>query len=152
MGRNGEIYETPEEIAKTEFACLIRPYMFPPEGNLAEELNLDRCIRILPHHQNTGGFFIALIRKLPRPAIEKKTEDEKLDQNDEDDESKEETTPKPAESGDQSNNKPPMKAPPAKRLKQSWLENPFQFFETNEQIQKDWPRIKYQLIMAHKYL
>ncbi len=37
--------------------------MFPPELSVAKELNLDRCIRVLPHHQNTGGFFIAVIRK-----------------------------------------------------------------------------------------
>ena len=35
-----------------------------------------------------------------------------------------------------------MKAPPAKRLKQSWLENPFQFYDTNEPLQKDWHGIK----------
>ena len=31
-------------------------------------MNLERCIIILPHHQNTGGFFVAvLIKKSPMP-------------------------------------------------------------------------------------
>jgi tRNA (cytosine34-C5)-methyltransferase len=27
-------------------------------------MNLDRCIRLMSHHQNTGGFFIAVIKKV----------------------------------------------------------------------------------------
>ncbi|KNC75079.1 hypothetical protein SARC_12390, partial [Sphaeroforma arctica JP610] len=29
-----------------------------------KELNMDRCIRIFPHLQNTGGFFVACLRKV----------------------------------------------------------------------------------------
>jgi len=57
MSKTGEIYNKIEEV-KPEFVNLMRPYMFPPELSVAKELNLDRCIRVLPHHQNTGGFFI----------------------------------------------------------------------------------------------
>nr|XP_057902392.1 RNA cytosine C(5)-methyltransferase NSUN2 [Doryrhamphus excisus] len=42
----------------------IRPTMFPPDD--AEKLagmHLERCMRILPHHQNTGGFFVAVLMK-----------------------------------------------------------------------------------------
>ena len=35
--------------------------MFPPEG--AKDMNLDRCIRLLPHHGDTGGFFVAVLEK-----------------------------------------------------------------------------------------
>ena len=59
MSKTGEIYDKIEEV-KPEFVNLMRPYMFPPELSVAKELNLDRCIRVLPHHQNTGGFFIGL--------------------------------------------------------------------------------------------
>ncbi|XP_077166840.1 RNA cytosine C(5)-methyltransferase NSUN2 [Paroedura picta] len=47
----------------------IRPTMFPlkDEAKL-KALNLERCLRILPHHQNTGGFFVAvLIKNSPMP-------------------------------------------------------------------------------------
>jgi len=35
--------------------------MFPEK---ADDLHLDRCIRVLPHHMDTGGFFIAIIQKV----------------------------------------------------------------------------------------
>lgn len=139
MGRDGKIYETSEEVAKTDFACLIRPYMFPPEESVGKELHLDRCIRILPHHQNTGGFFIALIRKLPV------VRNADLDAN----YISTSTDVKEAEISEKSEQPPDanvskvMKAPPAKRLKHVWLENPFQFFDNNPQLSADWPKIKY---------
>ena len=42
------------------------PSMFPPASEAAARaggLHLDRCMRMLPHAQDTGGFFIALLRK-----------------------------------------------------------------------------------------
>ncbi|XP_004597971.2 RNA cytosine C(5)-methyltransferase NSUN2 [Ochotona princeps] len=47
----------------------IRPTMFPPEDpEKLEAMHLERCLRILPHHQNTGGFFVAvLVKKSPMP-------------------------------------------------------------------------------------
>ncbi|XP_030065475.1 RNA cytosine C(5)-methyltransferase NSUN2 isoform X2 [Microcaecilia unicolor] len=47
----------------------IRPTMFPPKDQeKLKAMNLQRCLRILPHHQNTGGFFVAvLVKKAPMP-------------------------------------------------------------------------------------
>ncbi|XP_058162448.1 RNA cytosine C(5)-methyltransferase NSUN2 isoform X3 [Dasypus novemcinctus] len=47
----------------------IRPTMFPPKDPAKlEAMNLARCLRILPHHQNTGGFFVAvLVKKFSMP-------------------------------------------------------------------------------------
>jgi len=42
--------------------------MFPPELSVAKEMGLEKCIRILPHYQNTGGFFITVLRKIAKPA------------------------------------------------------------------------------------
>ena len=50
----------PEEIAKTQ----MRPHMFPPPPDTATSLGLDKCLRLLPHHHNTGGFFLALLEKV----------------------------------------------------------------------------------------
>ncbi|KAJ9325450.1 hypothetical protein DTO027B5_5011 [Paecilomyces variotii] len=36
--------------------------MFPPTGENAD-LPLERCIRVYPHHQDTGGFFITVLEK-----------------------------------------------------------------------------------------
>lgn len=37
--------------------------MFPPSFESAEAMNLNYSMRILPHDQNSGGFFIALLKK-----------------------------------------------------------------------------------------
>ena len=62
--KKGEMYDkfedVPEDIAKTQ----IRPHMFPPTPDVAERLGLDKCLRLLPHHHNTGGFFLALLEKV----------------------------------------------------------------------------------------
>lgn len=42
---------------------VIVPSMFPPSREDAEKLNLHRTFRILPHSQDSGGFFVAIIKK-----------------------------------------------------------------------------------------
>ncbi|VDK80254.1 unnamed protein product [Litomosoides sigmodontis] len=37
--------------------------MFPPSDEEIQKFHLERCFRILPHMQNTGGFFVAVLRK-----------------------------------------------------------------------------------------
>ena len=37
--------------------------MWPTEDGSTDEMNLDRCTRLWPHDHDTGGFFLALIRK-----------------------------------------------------------------------------------------
>jgi len=39
------------------------PTMWPPAAK-PRELHLDRCARFLPHDQDTGGFFVAMLRRL----------------------------------------------------------------------------------------
>lgn len=39
-----------------------RPTMFPPGD--ASSLHLENCVRVLPHQNNTGGFFVCCIRKV----------------------------------------------------------------------------------------
>ncbi|KAK3811791.1 MAG: S-adenosyl-L-methionine-dependent methyltransferase [Benniella sp.] len=50
------------------------PSMWPPKN--ASELHLERCLRIYPHLQDTGGFFVAVFKKtatfvIPNPNSEK---------------------------------------------------------------------------------
>ncbi|RKP36525.1 S-adenosyl-L-methionine-dependent methyltransferase [Dimargaris cristalligena] len=49
-----------EGINRAHSKCL--PTLFPP-ANVAD-LHLDRCLRIYPHLQNTGGFFVAVLEKV----------------------------------------------------------------------------------------
>ena len=44
-------------------SSLIKASMFPPNDDERKRFHLDRTMRILPHRQDTGGFFIALIKK-----------------------------------------------------------------------------------------
>jgi tRNA (cytosine34-C5)-methyltransferase len=39
------------------------PTLWPPDEATAGAMNLERCSRLLPHDQDTGGFFVALLRK-----------------------------------------------------------------------------------------
>ncbi len=42
----------------------IRESCFPPTPEEAEKFNLERCLRCLPHDLDTGGFFVALFKKV----------------------------------------------------------------------------------------
>ena len=47
------------------FSNKIAPGVFPPLAKSDEErIPLERCIRVYPHLQDTGGFFIAVLEKL----------------------------------------------------------------------------------------
>ena len=41
----------------------IRPEMFPPQASEAKALRLERCMRFLPHLNDDGGFFVAILKK-----------------------------------------------------------------------------------------
>jgi tRNA (cytosine34-C5)-methyltransferase len=120
--KNGEKFENVEEVAKSNFVHLVKPSMFPPEEKIANELNLKNCIRVMPHHQNTGGFFIALIRKIAN-----------------DDENEEKLKDEQPPEADLTR---VMKAPPAKRVKQVYDENPFKFIDETSEFYEEWKRIK----------
>lgn len=133
MGKKGEIFENYQQVEQhKQYSHLLRPHMFPPDESVAKQLNLDKCIRILPHHQDTGGFFITLIHKLP---IVKQVDldSEYLS------EAKHVLDANPPEA-DTSRT---MKAPPAKKLKHVYEENPFQFMDSSSQfLHQDWPKVK----------
>lgn len=43
----------------------IKYSMFPSENpEKVKNMHLERCLRLLPHHQNTGGFFVAVMKKV----------------------------------------------------------------------------------------
>ncbi|XP_036752630.2 RNA cytosine C(5)-methyltransferase NSUN2 [Manis pentadactyla] len=63
MTKDGQWFAEWDDVPHSRHAQ-IRPTMFPPKdlGEL-EAMHLERCLRILPHHQNTGGFFVAVLVK-----------------------------------------------------------------------------------------
>ncbi|XP_013138229.1 PREDICTED: tRNA (cytosine(34)-C(5))-methyltransferase [Papilio polytes] len=72
-------YDKYEDVPE-KWQTVVRPQMFPPKPEDLEKYNLDKCIRILPHHQDTGGFFVAVFEKtglLPwEKTVEEKTDTE----------------------------------------------------------------------------
>ncbi|XP_054840743.1 RNA cytosine C(5)-methyltransferase NSUN2 [Eublepharis macularius] len=68
MTKDGQWFEDWKDVPSSRHTQ-IRPTMFPlKDEDKLKALNLERCLRILPHHQNTGGFFVAvLIKKSPMP-------------------------------------------------------------------------------------
>ncbi|CAH0494088.1 unnamed protein product [Peronospora farinosa] len=66
-------YETyVEENKKDKIKDKICATMFPPTEKEAADLHLERCMRCLPQDENTGGFFICLIKKVAPTPHDKK--------------------------------------------------------------------------------
>jgi len=61
--RDLTVYENPDAVPEAK-RHLIRASIFPPNPEDADKFHLERCIRVLPHQQNTGGFFVAVLQKI----------------------------------------------------------------------------------------
>jgi len=63
MARDGRMYESFAEAEQHEQeGSKITPGMFAPESE--EQIPLKNCMRVYPHQQDTGAFFIAVLEKL----------------------------------------------------------------------------------------
>eukprot|EP01116_Phalansterium_solitarium_P013353 TRINITY_DN30728_c0_g1_i1.p1 TRINITY_DN30728_c0_g1~~TRINITY_DN30728_c0_g1_i1.p1 ORF type:complete len:768 (-),score=228.60 TRINITY_DN30728_c0_g1_i1:186-2489(-) len=60
----GAWYNEYSDIQHASIRSKIAPTCFPPTDAERPELHLERCLRLLPHDQNTGGFFIAVLEKV----------------------------------------------------------------------------------------
>ncbi|XP_062501509.1 RNA cytosine-C(5)-methyltransferase NSUN2-like isoform X2 [Corticium candelabrum] len=63
LSKRGEWFDSHDKVPEALKQGLCAT-MFPSSPEAAELMHLERCQRILPHHQNTGGFFIAVFHKL----------------------------------------------------------------------------------------
>lgn len=61
--RDLRVFKSWDEVP-VEFHTIIHREMFAPPQDDVAKYNLQRCIRVLPHHQNTGAFFVAVFEKL----------------------------------------------------------------------------------------
>lgn len=73
--KNLQYYKTWEEVPE-QWQTQIRPKMFPPKPEDVDKYHLERCMRILPHHQDTGGFFVAVLEKVKALPWENNTEND----------------------------------------------------------------------------
>ncbi|XP_030760200.1 tRNA (cytosine(34)-C(5))-methyltransferase [Sitophilus oryzae] len=121
--RNLEFYNSFEEVDE-KWRTTIRPQMFPPDQEVKEKFNLNRCIRILPHQQNTGAFFVAVLQKVKAfTAKEKKFENEKQES---DNESKKRDFDERLPENQRK-----------RRRKDVYREDPYVFFKEDEPVWKD---------------
>lgn len=61
-GKDLEFYKTFDEVPE-KFHTIVRPQMFPPSADNATKFGLTKAMRLLPHYQNTGAFFVAVLVK-----------------------------------------------------------------------------------------
>lgn len=71
-----EFYSKVEDVPENMVSTM-RDYMFPPTAEEAKEMHLERCMRVLPHMQDTGGFFVAVMEKTALCPWESKKKNEK---------------------------------------------------------------------------
>ena len=57
-----EFYESVDEVPE-KMKARVKSSCFPPTTEEVGSFHLERCIRCMPHDNNTGGFFVALLRK-----------------------------------------------------------------------------------------
>ncbi|XP_023014531.2 tRNA (cytosine(34)-C(5))-methyltransferase Nsun2 [Leptinotarsa decemlineata] len=124
--RNLEFYKSFEEVDE-KWKTTIRPQMFPPKQSDRSKYKLNKCIRILPHQQNTGAFFVAVLKKVkplntkekPFRNSEENTEHQSVNEN-----GKREFQNNSFESS-------------RKRVKKGYKEDPFVFFNQEEPVWDD---------------
>lgn len=106
---------------------------FPPSEEEVKLFNLDRCIRVYPHLQNTGGFFITVFEKQPdtkkglkRTSTETESEEKKP--------KVEETAPVKKQKAPRTANEEPFVFldPSNDQLKRCW-----EFYGINDKFPKD---------------
>jgi hypothetical protein len=76
-------YATHEDAVAAGMPCAA-PTMWPPPRAKTKSLRLERCARFLPHDQDTGGFFVALLRRREEAEDGDAAEKVRSDEEDED--------------------------------------------------------------------
>lgn len=127
-------YKSFDEVPK-EFHTQIRPQMFPPTEEEAAKYSLEKCMRILPHFQNTGGFFVAALTKKGPLPWERKAKEEPMEQDDVATDVNQSSNP----SDQVEEKKVPWGPQRKKRRIYGYKEDPFVFFTEEEAV---WHQIK----------
>ncbi|XP_064100308.1 tRNA (cytosine(34)-C(5))-methyltransferase-like isoform X1 [Macrobrachium nipponense] len=121
INREMEDIDSPENIPLKN-TNLYNKHLFPPSAEEREKLSLHKCIRILPHHQDTGGFFVALLEKVkPLPGEKVYIESDQ-----------------PVDKSASAASTQRIRQPPKKKRRQGFKEEPYYYFEEDEVV---WPGI-----------
>ncbi len=121
--KDGETFSKWEDVSE-KFRSQIRPYMFPMEG--IEGMNMSRCMRILPHHHDTGGFFVAVLVKKALCSWESaKNKGSEISNG----------TSESSNGANRNGKEPPKKKP--RRHHQGFKEDPYIYFNDEEPLFKE---------------
>jgi len=153
MSKELQVFESLDQVPD-KYRTQVKDYLFPPTKEDAAKYNLDRCFRVLPHQQNTGGFFVAVLQKVSLLPWEKPVPEDPLPP----DESKvaaaadlpltgtlpdisgvTQGQPSVSDSPQINSRNERTRPPPRKRLHRGFKEDPFVFFEDDEAV---WPEIR----------
>uniref|UniRef100_A0A672FYY8 tRNA (cytosine(34)-C(5))-methyltransferase n=1 Tax=Salarias fasciatus TaxID=181472 RepID=A0A672FYY8_SALFA len=136
MTKEGQWYSDWSEVPSSRHTQ-IRPTMFPPtDKDKLAGMHLERCMRILPHHQNTGGFFVAvLVKKAPMPWNKRYPKVLHLCSPQEGEAEKEAPTGDPSAQEAGANQDGVCGPPPSKKMKLfGYKENPFVFLTEDDPV------------------
>lgn len=149
--RDLQMYEKFSDVPE-QWHCQVNPNMFPPDPKEAHTFHLDRCIRILPHHQNTGGFFVAVLEKvrlLPWESVASLSQLKPWESTTQSTSNEPSCAVNPEETAvtnfedDKQQRDSPTNGPERKKRKihgfQGYREDPFVFFKEDEPV---WPSIR----------
>ncbi|XP_055374826.1 tRNA (cytosine(34)-C(5))-methyltransferase [Condylostylus longicornis] len=132
ISRDIEIYTKWDEVPQ-KYHTVIRPNMFPLPPDEIKEIGLEKCMRVLPHLQDTGAFFVAaLIKKKPlewekNDNVEKTINEMKSNKNDSD----------MSKEDDEEKKSVPWGPQRKKRRLDGYKEDPYVFFTENEPVWED---------------
>eukprot|EP00045_Choanoeca_perplexa_P011944 m.128322 g.128322 ORF g.128322 m.128322 type:complete len:774 (-) comp15824_c0_seq8:34-2355(-) len=69
MDRAGNFYNKNDEVKDPNISHKFVESMNPPTEEEVAAFHLDRCLRLVPHSQDTGGFFVAVLRKVIKDPV-----------------------------------------------------------------------------------
>ncbi|XP_067634734.1 tRNA (cytosine(34)-C(5))-methyltransferase [Eurosta solidaginis] len=126
-----QIFTSFEDVPE-KYHTLIRPSMFPLPKEQIATIGLEKCMRVLPHLQDSGAFFVAVLEKRRQLPFEKNDPSALLEK------------PKPEvkldENGQPVEEKNVPWGPQRKRRRlHGYKEDPYVFFEEED---ADWDEIK----------
>ena len=61
MNEYEKMEDVPENVAQTQIHRAMFSSNYQPTNQV--DYHLERCMRLLPHHNDCGGFFVALLKK-----------------------------------------------------------------------------------------
>ncbi|KAH8273510.1 hypothetical protein KR018_009055 [Drosophila ironensis] len=139
-----QIFETFDEVPES-LHTIIRPAMFPLPADEMAKIGLEKCIRVLPHLQDSGGFFVAVIEKRRQLNFEKNDVVEALEPSEKAKQPETTETADATETTATTEGKPEDKAVPwgpqrKRRRLHGYKEDPYVFFGENDadyQVIKD---------------